>query len=193
MTETDAERLLARLQHGRPRYRATAQTELEDLRARLNETALWCARFATLSNIQACLRPSSIAPHPLSTNRWEAVDQVRHSRATDVGSPAADSPPAGRLLLYFPDEEVWDGASEAASDGFFDVHDAPPWGTWVGYFEDEAARNSPNYLPAWCPDALVGVASAGMAVNPVDCIKWLADVDVDLRSVIVQFDSRWVG
>jgi hypothetical protein len=34
---------------------------------------------------------------------------------------------AGRLLVYEPSENVSDGASRYASQGFYDPSDAPPW------------------------------------------------------------------
>jgi hypothetical protein len=93
--------------------------------------------------------------------------------------------------VYFPDEDLTDGAAEVASQGFLDVYNAPPWGTWVGYFEDgSAGPRCPCYLLAWVPDALVAVASAGIDVNPEQCIGWLTDVRVGLRSIIHEIELR---
>lgn len=36
-------------------------------------------------------------------------------------------PSEGRLLLYWPDQSLADGAAEYASIGFFDVDNTPPW------------------------------------------------------------------
>ena len=72
-----------------------------------------------------------------------------------------------------------------ASEGFFDVHDAPPWGTWVGYFEDSGpGPDRKSYLLEWVPERLVDLANAGIDVNPVQCIAWLSDVQVEVRSII---------
>jgi hypothetical protein len=71
----------------------------------------------------------------------------------------------GRLLLYSPEENVADGASQHASAGFFDVYDTPPWDTWVSY--------SDGTLLSWVPPQLVGMVQRGIDVNPVDCIRWL--------------------
>jgi hypothetical protein len=37
----------------------------------------------------------------------------------------------GRLVAYFPDDNLFDGAAEAESQGFFDVDNIPPYDTWV--------------------------------------------------------------
>jgi hypothetical protein len=71
---------------------------------------------------------------------------------------------SGRLLHYDPRENVSDGASRYASNGFFDPNDAPPWDTWVDY--------SDGTLTSWVPDLLVPLAQAGIDANVVDCIGW---------------------
>lgn len=132
-----------------------------------------------------------MAPRPLSTNRWDAVDDICEFRKYELVKAAPNVRPAGRLLVYFPDEDLTDGAAEVASQGFFDVYNAPPWGTWVGYFEDGGAGpRRPCYLLAWVPDALAAVASAGIDVNPEQCIAWLTDVQVGLRSIIDEVELR---
>lgn len=71
----------------------------------------------------------------------------------------------GRLLLYWPAENVSDGASEQATRGFFDVDDAPPWDTWVTY--------SQGTLLSWVPAQLLDLVKAGIDANAVGCIQWL--------------------
>jgi hypothetical protein len=70
----------------------------------------------------------------------------------------------GRWLAYAPSENVEDGASRYASNGFFGDDDAPPWDTWVLY--------SDRTLVSWVPDVLVSLAQAGIDGNPVDSINW---------------------
>jgi hypothetical protein len=71
----------------------------------------------------------------------------------------------GKLLLYEPLETVSDGAAEAASRGFFDVEDAPPWDTWFLY--------SNGAIYSWVPNSMIPFAQAGIDANPVDCIHWV--------------------
>lgn len=87
-------------------------------------------------------------------------------------------------MVYFPDADLCDGAAEVESKEFFDVHNAPPWGTWVGYFEDVDGDSSYGaYLLAWVPDALIDAADAGISVNPEECIVWLDGSTVRLRVI----------
>jgi len=71
----------------------------------------------------------------------------------------------GKFLLYVPEENVSDGASELFSLGFFDENDAPPWDTWIAF--------SKNTLLSWVPSELVHLVQHGIDVNPVDCIHWM--------------------
>jgi hypothetical protein len=70
----------------------------------------------------------------------------------------------GRILLYQPAENVADGASQAASLGFFDGNDAPPWDTWIHYADGNVA--------CWIPDSLISLAQNGIDANIVQCIQW---------------------
>ena len=92
----------------------------------------------------------------------------------------------GRLLVYFPDADLCDGAAQLESKGFLDVHNCPPWGTWVGFFAD--ARKSDdayaNYLVAWIPPEFLTLVSAGIDMNPEECILWLERTQVALRSLL---------
>lgn len=69
-----------------------------------------------------------------------------------------------RLLIYEPLETVDDGAAEAASMGFYDVHDAPPWDTWFLYAD--------HAVFCCVPEFAVSRAQNGIDANPVDCIRW---------------------
>lgn len=79
----------------------------------------------------------------------------------EISSPSTNT---GRLLFYWPHENVADGASEYSSNGFFDVNDAPPWDTWMSFDSER--------LVSWVPSVLVPSAQAGIDANPVECIRW---------------------
>jgi hypothetical protein len=70
----------------------------------------------------------------------------------------------GRLLVCEPLETVDDGAAEASSMGFYDVHDAPPWDTWF--------LHSGNAVFCCVPEFAISRAQSGIDANPVDCIHW---------------------
>jgi hypothetical protein len=89
----------------------------------------------------------------------------------------------GRLLVYFPDADLADGAAEVQSRGFFDVHNVPPWDTWIALADDGAAADVSyrQYVVTWVPSNLVTLAAAGIEVNPEECIAWLEDAAVHAR------------
>jgi hypothetical protein len=97
----------------------------------------------------------------------------------------------GRLLAYFPDAELFDGAAQAASDGLFDVHSAPAWGTWVGYFEESADSDSVyvRYLLAWISQGLVKRATIGIEVDCTASIQWVDDTSLEIKSILRHIDS----
>jgi hypothetical protein len=90
----------------------------------------------------------------------------------------------GRLLVYFPDDELADGAAETESEGFFDGHNAPPWDTWVAMVEDAGRSNRNPYLVAWVPKEFTAHAQRGIDVNPEKCICWLDDCDLAIKSLL---------
>jgi hypothetical protein len=125
------------------------------------------------------LRTSALKPNsPIGDYRNEEderkslVSSVVHKRSELLHAQGQGALPNvgeaqgnGRILIYVPGENFADGASEAASSGFFDLYDAPPWDIWVAY--------SDRTLLAWVPPQLIGLAQSGIDVNPVDCIHWL--------------------
>jgi hypothetical protein len=90
------------------------------------------------------------------------------------------------VLVYFPDDELACGAAEVESEGFFDVHNAPPWDTWLAMVKDDGRTERNPYLLAWVPDELVGHAQRGIDVNPEECIRWLEDCDVAMRQILLE-------
>ena len=82
----------------------------------------------------------------------------------------------GSILIYIPNDTLFDGASEVASEGFFDDYDAPPWDSWFHYQQRK--------LFAWIPSVLIPLAQAGIDANCVQCIEWAE------RSVLNQLELQ---
>jgi hypothetical protein len=130
----------------------------------------------SLAPLEHQLRTSALAPAESIGNiqseerRHEIVDSVIKLRSSLINAHLAGGPtiapsrPQGRLLLYVPDENVADGASRYASNGFFDPYDCPPWDLWLQY--------SDRTLISWVPEVLFPLAQAGIDANPIDCIRW---------------------
>jgi len=90
------------------------------------------------------------------------------------------SQPEGKLLLFYPDGSLFDGAAEVASRGFFDSDNVPAWDTWVYYGTDGSGlkRNCDEaFLVSWIPREFVSLVIDGIAVNPENSIQWASTVD----------------
>jgi len=162
------------------------------LYSRLADTIAWCSQMLDDKTVAASMRSPELCPRILHDGRDDVVCDVgsaRHWRIRATTTTPATSMPklkGGRLLCYFPDADLCDGAAEQESEGFFDVYNTPPWDTWVGYFHDGLEPDGcyDNYLLAYVPEQLMSLATGGILVNPEECIMWLEDADVKLRSRI---------
>lgn len=159
----------------------------------LAQAIAWCEPRAEISDPAACLRSTTLRPPMLDDRRFAVSSLVDHRPAVDAAVRAAtpvrgrEDLRDGRLLVYFPDEQLADGAAEEESKGFFDTFNTPPWDTWVAlYGDDQHDRAFSVYLVSWVPPALVDLATAGIRVNPEECIVWLDDADVPLRADLQQ-------
>lgn len=161
--------------------------QLDDqvLSARLAETVTWCDSLSSLADFKsAALRPILLQDSmdslvcDLGKNRQF---QLRHTEAqVRYGSPVFMT---GRLMLYFPDENLSDGYAEIVSGGFFDVDNVPAFDTWVSFFseEDHPRTSARRYLLCYVPPLMTVAADAGIEGNPESCIQWLERSDVSIR------------
>jgi len=164
-------------------------TSLEEFRQRLAQTVAWCVPRADPANPRDCLRDPDLRPRTLEPSYFYAVWSVAMRRwPWTRPDPVARGPvlEGGRLLVYFPDAELTDGAAEVESGGYFDVFNAPPWGTWVAFATDDSGSDASygNYLIAYVPPVFLEACAAGIEVNPEACIVWLEDADVAFRDLL---------
>jgi hypothetical protein len=123
----------------------------------------------------AILKPSpSLSEAKTADDRALAVRSVVDRRADLLGDGESARKPmaapglqGGRLLLYWPEENLCDGAAEYATRGFFDVDNTPPWDTWISF--------SNGTLLSWVPPPLIELVQGGIDVNPENCIQWMAE------------------
>ena len=112
---------------------------LHDLRDRerfiksLTEAIAWCTDSGSLSeprtSLRACKPGDLVSPE-------DQVSQVcinRSLRLPELGRrlPAVTDLCGGRLVAYFPSFNLADGWAETQSKGFLDVHNIPPYDTWI--------------------------------------------------------------
>jgi hypothetical protein len=151
---------------------------------RLGQAIAWCEPRGVLSDPLGSMRSEELRPRTLGPDRastvWSVV--VARGHIMHKASPATDAAGlrGGRLLVYFPDENLFDGAAELESRGFFDVDNAPPWDTWVGLFHGKwnAFSSSSDHLISWVPPTFIDLVDRGIYVNPEQCICWLDDTDL---------------
>ncbi|WP_049872335.1 hypothetical protein [Myxococcus hansupus] len=176
-------------------------SSLERLRTELAQTVAWCEARARDQAPRESLRG---LPDPVDIEAWGrlglspanlvwATQGVRYKtlKGSRLEVPAIEwGTLPGRLLVFFPDEEAADGGAEAQTGGYFDVHNTPPWDTWVGYFDDlHETPTGPmirSYLLAYVPAVFVPHVGRGISVDPEECIQWLEDSDTALATLVKQ-------
>jgi len=165
--------------------------DTEPVRLRLAQALAYCATRADAADPRGSLRSDQLRPRVLEPDRARAVHAIAHLRTVYVPRNLSqvtngDGLGGGRLLAYFPDADLSDGAAEQETDGFFDVYNAPPWDTWVALLRDESRsdRSYQEFLVSWVPPAFVALAGRGIHVNPESCIVWLDDVHAPVCSTL---------
>lgn len=164
----------------------------DQFHGRLAQTIFWCAPRADKVNPATSLRTAALRPRVLEENRSSAVNTVVYARELHGGVDVRKAIitrdlGGGRLLIYFPNNDLACGAAEQETAGFFDVNNVPPWDTWVTYFQDQQQNIDcfdNEYLIAWIPPEFVDLANDGINVNPEQCIMWLSDTSVDLAEAL---------
>jgi hypothetical protein len=143
----------------------------------LRHAIWWTGRHWDESAPATSLRTQALAPRRLERSYAAALDTVvlaRRWRCTEADASASLTD--GRLLVYYPDADLADGAAEVASNGYLDVNNCPPHDTWVALLRATSRPGQPDFeshLVAWVPLAAVALVDEGIAVNPEGCIAWL--------------------
>jgi hypothetical protein len=160
---------------------ASASACQSRLRRKITDTKQWHQAMALLKQVRDSLGPvedmlrsatlkPSFALNEFGTNApWaEAVAEVVNKRSQLLSRTSPEEglerSTSGRLLLYYPHENLACGAAEFSSNGFFDVNNVPPWDIWVDFSE--------RTLVSWVPPAFLEAAQMGIDVNPEGCISW---------------------
>jgi|RhiMethySRZTD1v2_1073278.scaffolds.fasta_scaffold59574_4 hypothetical protein len=181
-----------------------ALSDDEDFFVRLREAVEWTIDHARLAEPKTSLRSHHLSPQLLAANRAAEVHVVCSFRRTSLGrrliqqaTHKASELRCGRLAVFYPDAQLADGAAEAETGGFFDIHNTPPWDTWVGLFRADQRQGGfesgfETYLVAYIPEVFVALAGRGIDVCPDGSLMWLADVDTPLTRTLRSLGwERW--
>jgi hypothetical protein len=173
---------------------ATGLDHIRDQREfirRLTETMSWFRDAGSLAQPRTSLRTCKRDQIDLTSQSHQvfSVSMERSRRLSSSGrrnlAPITDLG-GGRLLAYFPDDNLACGVAEVASEGYFDTNNIPPCDTWVWmvrnvrsftYAGGAKGEMEVSYLVAWVPPDFIALASGGIDVNPEQCILWLDTLD----------------
>lgn len=177
-----------------PQRRWWNDTQVMRLHKWLAESAVWCTHRLDLNDLGNSLRSLDLI-NPLSKSRFHTVydcnstrkSVLQHHKLNPIEIPY-DLILSGRLLVYYPEMNLADGAAYVATDGFLDNNNMPPWDSWLDYFEepyDESQHlgGTHNYLISWVPAPLIDKVTKGIEWNPEKCIEWLDESNVVFRIV----------
>ncbi|MBI1849021.1 MAG: hypothetical protein HYR85_01625 [Planctomycetes bacterium] len=86
------------------------------------------------------------------------------------------------LLLYSPLSNLFCGAAEQVTNGYFDVENIPAWDTWLAFGEIGAGWSHPCLI-TWVPEWLSEIVENGIQVNPEACIAWATVAEDGLAAI----------
>ena len=115
------------------------------------EAIAWCASRPRPWSPFATFRSPDIAPEFGSNSCKSWIQSVAKQRRRALGGGRISLQKRvyrheGRLLAYFPDDNLACGVAEAETGGFFTTDNVPPWDTWIAYLHEDRQT---NYLVAW--------------------------------------------
>ena len=105
-----------------------------------------------------------------------AVAGVVRKRRTLLGDIPLKKPcEVNRVLICEYNMSLSSGQAESVSNGIFDIHDHPPWDTWIAYSKAPPAGAYPDGLPliiSYVPRRHHERVAVGISTNPYECVYW---------------------
>jgi len=163
--------------------------DVEAFREALAEATHWCASRASLEDPCESLRTLpltagqgflNLSPERRATCVANLIDERGFRIHASGGLHGTMNSPTGKLLLFYPDGSLFDGAAQVASRGFFDNDNIPAWDTWVYYGADGSGSRrdcDQTFLVSWIPRQFVPLVNDGIEVNPEGCLEWASARD----------------
>lgn len=160
--------------------------QVEQLMGRLREIRGWCATRRSTGPVADRLRSAELAPDLEEESALPALEEAldlltmrRRSALAAAQDRERGEVEGGRLLVCELDMSIGSGEAEAASEGFFDVDDRPPWDLWLACFGKTRPAQPEEpiaCLIAWVPDSLRARAEAGVRSSSSRCLLWVDEV-----------------
>ena len=82
-------------------------------------------------------------------------------------APEAALPLGDRIQAFLPRRSLFHGSSPPECDGFIDVDEIPPWGTWIVWVGE--------MLLSWVPASMVAGVDSAIRCNPEESIRWASE------------------
>lgn len=152
-----------------------------EYRQQLAATLAWCQPRFDPTRAADSLRSPELGPprnivHEVTDLPGIAAEvaTVIARRAELIGSvpPVAGLPAGDRVLAFLPRDSLFHGSSPPECDGFIDVDEIPPWGTWIVLADD--------MLLSWVPASMVAGVEWTIRCNPEECIRWASEQPLPL-------------
>ena len=127
-----------------------------EYRRQLAATLAWCEPWFYPAHAAESLRSPELGPPRNIVHDRTHVDVVaaevaavlarRQELLESTPPPAAALPPGDRILAFLTRRSLFHGSSPPECDGFIDVNELPPWGTWIVW----AGEMLLSWEPALC-------------------------------------------
>jgi len=171
------------LMRARARPSTRSQRTFDVVGPHLAEAAAWCLVKGNVADPVSSLRSAALSAMRSDTTEAletsallvevAAVIARRQRLLSALPDPDWSSWTEGRVVVYFPDDNLACGASSVTSRGFFDVNNTPPWDSWIG----AGVCNGRPFILSFVPAAFVATINRAIHHNPEACIIWLDDAD----------------
>ncbi len=172
----------------------TGPSQRHIFQQRLAEAIAWCAPLVVPLRPKWCLRTPRLEPRgsvvgAASPERDALVSDLCRERARLLQqggvapTPSAGAPGAGRLLLFYASDSLCDGTAEAASEGYFDHENQPPWDTWVHFLIEPPTSpedTESSVVVSWVPPDFVALVERAIEQNPEQCLAWASPANLPL-------------
>lgn len=170
-----------------------------DFIASLHDAMRWSVRMLNGTTDVTRLRSSELASsHPGIDDSYgqsmSAINSLVDARSRLLGAHKMIDLPNERLLCCDFAASEASGASELASDGYFNEFDLPPWDTWVAWVTDfKPAHEHNGFILAFVPPSFNECVQLGIDANPVNCVFWLDAPDAYTMNRLKHVMPKWMA
>ncbi len=170
-----------------------SEADRSEILASIEATQSWCRNRLDLDSLANSLRSLELKP---SSEFWDLaeseerkaaiVSRLVDNRSRLLARRSAHIPSrmSGRLLCYYQEVSLGDGFAGAASAGYLDPDEVPPWDTWVFYSRvdfERHHRDKYSTLYSWVPEELVEFVDRAIREDSVECLVWGEKLEALLR------------